>query len=223
VTAIGIIGTGGMARELGKGWIRAGHDVTYGSRTPGSAPDGSGLPVAAVTDYRSAIESADVVVIAIPYPAVVPFIDEHRESLTGRIIVDITNPFDNLAHNEKAGVEYTSDALGTTDGVVAAFKDNFVATINTPGVASGQRADVKIAADDARAKDIVRGLAEDLDHRALDCGPLHNARLIDSMVSLMLVLDREYAGFTRKTGWKFVGLDDEAPGASRPTGAVGKI
>jgi hypothetical protein len=55
----------------------------------------------------------------------------------------------------------------------------------------------------------VATLAYDLNARVLDCGSLHNARFIDSMVSLMLLLDERYAGFTMKTGWRFTGLDPQ--------------
>ncbi|MCU1525229.1 MAG: hypothetical protein JWO18_2123, partial [Microbacteriaceae bacterium] len=32
---------------------------------------------------------------------------------------------------------------------------------------------------------------------------------LDGMVSLMLILDREHADFTMKTGWKFFGLPNK--------------
>ena len=210
MTNIAIIGTGNMARELGKGWLRAGHSVVLGSRTP--SPNSSaelGLPDAAVRSHSEAIEGADVVVLATPFPQTAPTVREHRDRLAGKVVIDISNPFDNLEHNVRAGAEYTADALGGSKGLVAAFKDNFAATINAPAAADGKRPDVKLAGDDDEAKAAVAVLVADLDHRAIDCGPLGNARLIDGMVSLMLILDERYCGFTMKTGWRFFGLDFE--------------
>jgi predicted dinucleotide-binding enzyme len=209
MSTIGILGTGSMARELGLGWSRAGHTVLLGSRTPDStAAELSDLGLS-VGSYESAIEAAEIVVLAIPFPAVVPLVENHRNALVGKTIIDISNPFDSLANNELAAVEYTASAMGSSSGIVAAFKDNFAATVNASRPADGARIDVKIAGDDAAAKAIVRTLAEDLDHRVLDCGPLANARYLDGMVSLMLILDREHADFTMKTGWKFFGLPNK--------------
>lgn len=207
MTTIAIIGTGLMSKALGAGWAAAGHSVRIGSRSPESI---SGAELGFEPDYHGdisgALEGADAVVLAVPFPAVAGIVGEHKRALTGKVIIDISNPFDHLPGNERAAVEFTADALGTTDGLVAAFKDNFAATINDRQAADGERPDVKIAADDVDAKEFVSALAADLGHRVLDCGPLHNARLIDSMVSLMLILDREYTGFTMKTGWRFTGL-----------------
>lgn len=207
MTTIAIIGTGLMSKALGTGWGAAGHDIRIGTRTPEAATVGAlGFPPAFIGSIADAIEGSDAVVLAVPFPAVADIVRENREALRSRVVIDISNPFDHLAGNERAAAEYTADVLGTTDGLVAAFKDNFAATINTRGAADGDRPDVKIAADDQEAKKVVAGLAADLGHRVLDCGPLHNARLIDSMVSLMLILDRQYTGFTMKTGWRFTGL-----------------
>lgn len=204
MTEISIIGTGSMARELGKGWVRAGHHIVYGSRNPmQNRPE---LPSTDIRTYGDAVTAGDVVVLAVPFLEVVPLVSMHRELLLGKTIIDISNPFDHLPHNERAGIEFTADALGTTDGLVAAFKDNFAATINAEQPADGKRADVKIAGDDEAAKKVVGQLAADLDHRVIDCGALRNARYIDPMVSLMLQLDERYEAFTMRTGWRFCGL-----------------
>jgi 8-hydroxy-5-deazaflavin:NADPH oxidoreductase len=207
MTTIAILGTGLMSKALGAGWNAAGHDIRIGTRTPESTtPEILGFSPAFVGGLADAIDGSDAVVLAVPFPAVADIVRENREALRSRVVIDISNPFDHLPGNERAAAEFTADVLGTTDGLVAAFKDNFAATINTPGAADGERPDVKIAADDPAAKEFVAQLAADLGHRVLDCGPLHNARLIDSMVSLMLILDRQYTAFTMKTGWRFTGL-----------------
>lgn len=207
MSTIAIIGTGLMSKALGMGWSRAGHRIQIGSRTPDAVDvNDLGFAPAIVADFGRAIEGSDVVVLAMPYGAVAEFVERHREVLAGKTVIDISNPFDELPNNELAGAEHTARALGTRDGLVAAFKDNFAATINTPGAADGERPDVKIAGDDEAAKAVVAQLAKDLNHRVVDCGPLHNARLIDGMVSLMLILDRAHCGFTMKSGWRFFGL-----------------
>ena len=209
MTTIAIIGTGLMSNALGEGWTRAGHSVRVGSRTPEKAGNLRFTP-SFVGSFSEAIEGSDAVVLAVPFPAVAGFVREHREQLKGKVIIDISNPFGHLPSNDRAGAQYTADALGTTDGLVAAFKDNFAATINDPSSADGAAPQVKIAGDDDEAKEFVKGLAADLGLRVLDCGLLHNARFLDGMVSLMLILDQSQAGFTMRTGWAFTGVGADA-------------
>jgi len=212
VREIAIIGTGMMAQALGWGWSQAGHSVRIGSRTPDAVSgENLGYEPSMIADPSAALLGSEVAVLAMPFASVAPFVREHRSILRDIVVIDISNPFDSLPNNERAGAEYTADALGTTKNVVAAFKDNFAATINAAPTQDGSRGDVKIAADDEAAKEVVASLARDLKHRVLDCGPLHNARLIDPMVALMLQLDRTYAHFTRRTGWLFTGLDEVGP------------
>lgn len=214
MSTIAIIGHGLMGKALGSGWSRAGHKVRIGARSPGQVdPSALGFTPAFIGPVEAALDGSDVVVLAVPFPAVARLVAEHRAQLAGKTVIDISNPFDHLPGNERAAAEYTADALGTTDGLVAAFKDNFAATINAPA-SGGVRPDCKLAGDDAGAKVVVAGLAADLGHRVIDCGPLHNARLLDSMVSLMLILDRTYCDFTMRSGWQFFGL----PEPSAPTG-----
>lgn len=199
-----------MGKALGSGWSRVGHNVRIGVREPGKTESSVlGFTPQFVGPVEAAIDGSDVVVLAVPFPAVALLVSEHRAGLSGKTIIDISNPFDHLPSNERAGAEYTADALGTTSGLVAAFKDNFAATINAPA-SGGVRPDCKLAGDDVEAKKIVAALATELGHRVIDCGPLHDARLLDAMVSLMLILDRTYCDFTMKSGWHFFGLPETA-------------
>ncbi len=211
MSRIAILGTGSMCKALGAGWSGAGHSIMVGAREPQRVDaETLGYEPAVVGSYTQVIEASDVVVLAVPFVAVVPLVTEHRQRLRRRLLIDISNPFDALDSNLRAGAELTADALGTREGLVAAFKDNFAATIHASSrAAANERPQVKIAGDDEAAKAAVATLAVDLDHRVLDCGSLHNARVIDSMVSLMLFLDERYTGFTMKTGWRFTGLDPQ--------------
>lgn len=218
MSTIAVVGSGLMGKALGKGWSRAGHAVRIGVRSPENVDTSAlGFMPQFLGPVQAAVNGSDVVVLAIPFPSVGPLVATHRPDLAGKTIIDISNPFDHLPHNERAAAEYTAEALGTSKGLVAAFKDNFAATINAPA-AGGVRPDCKLAGDDAEAKKVVAALAADLGHRAIDCGPLHNARYLDGMVSLMLFLDRTYCDFTMESGWHFFGLP-ESSAATREEGS----
>lgn len=204
---IAIIGTGRMARHLGIGWARAGHQIIFGSRDPQSkAALVQEVGDARVTEPAAALAAAPVVVLAIPFVAVVPFVQTFAETLRSRLVIDITNPFEHLPDNRIAGAELTAQAIGPSARVVAAFKDNFWQTLLEPDDRTFQIVrDVHYVGDNVDDKQIVALLIEALGFRPVDCGPLHNARVLDGMVPLMLELDRRYAGGKGRSSWKFLG------------------
>src|SRR5688500_10571953 len=84
---IAVLGTGNIGSTLGSAWRHAGHDVVYGSRSPGKAGPG-GSSVLGVGD---AIASAEVVLIAVPGRAVAELLRAHGGELTGKVVVDAAN------------------------------------------------------------------------------------------------------------------------------------
>lgn len=203
---IALIGTGAMAEGLGTGWSRAGHTIVFGSRTPAERADlavrVAGSRVLAQADAAS---QGEVVVLAIPYGEVEPFARLQASRLRGKLVVDISNPFDALPDNHLAGAEITAAAIGEGAHVVAAFKDNFSRTLLEPtDRKSGLVRDVHFAGGNAADKAIVAGLIADLGLRPVDCGVLRNARVLDGMVPLMIELDKRYGGEGRSS-WRFLG------------------
>lgn len=204
MTTIALIGTGRMARGLGAGWVRAGHRVIFGSRVPDEKTDLiAALPAARVTTYADALEESAIVVLTLPYPDVAPFCRAHAAALRERLVIDISNPFDHLPDHRVASAEVTRDAIGPGARVVAAFKTNFAATLLAPLNVGGVQRDVLFAGDDEEDKRIVAGLIADLGFRPVDCGVLHNARILDGMVPLIIELDRRYGG-AWQTSWKLL-------------------
>lgn len=202
MSKIAIIGTGHMGKNLGKGWAKAGHTIVYGSRDPGSKSEMGAW--ASVTTQEQALDGPDVVVITLPYTRVEPFAREHAAALRGKLVIDISNPFASLPDNRISGAEVTANAIGQGARVIAAFKDNFAATILEPRDSKGDPLDVHFAGGDLVDKKIVTGLIEDLGFRAVDCGDLKSARILDGMVSLMIDLDGRYNNGAHRGAWKFV-------------------
>ena len=75
MTTFTIIGTGNMGKAIGGILADGGSDVSYVAHDQvGSAPLG------------------DVVVLAVPYPALASIVDAYGDQLAGKVVVDITNP-----------------------------------------------------------------------------------------------------------------------------------
>jgi NADPH-dependent F420 reductase len=207
---IAILGTGRMAAGLGKGWLKAGHSVAFGSRRPESKRDfhaemGS---ESQVYGFEEAIAAGDIVVLAVPYAEVVPIAKRYAALLRGKPVVDISNPFASQPKDGRAGAELTAEAIGSGARVVAAFKDNFSDTLTSPIDHTGQPRDVHYAGDDEEAKKLLAGLARDLGYRPVDCGPLHAAVALDHIVPLMVEMDRRLNGGRRNSSFRFA-----SPGA----------
>lgn len=202
---IAIIGTGRMAGGLGSGWARTGHDVVFGSRSPeGKGEFQAQVGNVTVTTPEAALTNAEIVVLTLPFPAVEPFARANAAQLRGKVVIDISNPFSHLSDNRVAGAELTAAAIGADAHVIAAFKANFARTLAEPVDAKGIQRDVLYAGDSDWAKTLVARLITDLGFLPVDCGALHNARILDGMTPLILELDHLHAGGEMRSSWKLL-------------------
>jgi 8-hydroxy-5-deazaflavin:NADPH oxidoreductase len=189
-----IIGTGNMARGLGRRLIAGGHDVTVLGKDTSDAE-------AVVSDIGSAGNARtgrsgdpiadDVVVLAVYYPDAQAAVEQYGDDLSGKVVVDITNPvnetFDGLVTppDSSAAQELARTATGAR--VVKAFNTTFAGTL-IEGRVAGQPLDVFIAGDDEDAKATVAKLAQDGGLNPIDAGPLKQARQLEAMGLLHMTL-----------------------------------
>ncbi len=96
-----IIGTGFIGSTLGRSLAVAGHRVVYGSRRPDDDLAGTGATVASVGD---ALSQGEVVILAIPGPAVSELTKDHGDALAGRLVIDATNQMGADAANARASL-----------------------------------------------------------------------------------------------------------------------
>lgn len=189
-----IIGTGNMARGIGRRLTAGGHTVTVlGKET--AAAEAVVSDIGADGEARAgrsgdAIDD-EVVVLAMYYPDAQAAVEQYGDGLSGKVVVDITNPvneaFDGLVTppDGSAAQELASSAAGAR--VVKAFNTTFAGTL-TEGRVAGQPLDVFIAGDDEDAKATVAKLAEDGGLNPIDAGPLKQARQLEAMGLLHMTL-----------------------------------
>jgi predicted dinucleotide-binding enzyme len=92
---IGMVGAGREGGALGALFVKAGHPVLFSSRHPEELKGlVAGLgPLAQAGTVEQAIAFGDVVVIAIPYPAMEPIGKDHAGALGKKVLVmDVSNP-----------------------------------------------------------------------------------------------------------------------------------
>jgi NADPH-dependent F420 reductase len=200
-----IIGCGNMGRAIGTRLVAGGHDVELIDRNPDDARALAGElsgPGSARAADPGRGPTGEVVIFALYYPGVLEAIDEYRDRLTGKVVVDISNPvdvetWDRLATPpEKSATEEVGERLPAGTPVVKAFNTTFAKTLE-PGEVQGQQLDVLIAGDDEGAKQKVAQLAESGGLRPIDVGPLQRARQLEQLgflhISVQEPLGAEYA------------------------------
>ncbi|WP_353952612.1 NADPH-dependent F420 reductase [Knoellia sp. S7-12] len=136
--------------------------------------------------------SGDVVVLAVPYPAVSDVIAQRGESLAGKIVVDITNPlnfetFDSLVVAADSSAAAEIAAALPQSRVLKAFNTTFAGTL-AAGTVGPLTTTVLIAGDDADAKSALAGILTSGGLNAIDAGALKRARELEALGFLQLTL-----------------------------------
>jgi 8-hydroxy-5-deazaflavin:NADPH oxidoreductase len=204
---IAIIGVGNVGSALARAVIAAGHSVVLSSRNPEHAAKVAGdLGARAVATNVEAVDGADLVVLAVPSTSVASVIDDVGEHVTGKVLVDPTNP--NIPDPTEllrgtGSVAEGIQLLAPEASVVKAFNTLFASRLTDP-VVDGIALDGFYAGDDEAAKSTVAGLIGELGFRPLDAGELLAARTLELMAFLHIRLNLRN-GWPFQSGWKLIG------------------
>ena len=136
--------------------------------------------------------TGDIVILAVPFPAVADVIAQRGESLAGKIVVDITNPldfetFDSLVVPADSSAAAQIAAALPQSRVLKAFNTTFAGTL-AAGTVGSQATTVLIAGDDADAKAALAGVITSGGIEAIDAGSLKRARELEALGFLQLTL-----------------------------------
>jgi 8-hydroxy-5-deazaflavin:NADPH oxidoreductase len=204
---IAIIGTGNVGRPLASAAVRADHNVVLSAAHPESARAvAEEIGARAADSNRAAVESAEVVVLAVPAPSVAPVFDEVFKFLEGKIIVDVTNPMTPDAYGPAleggSGAELIQ-SLAPDAFVVKAFNTLFASLLANP-VIDGIQLDGLYASDHDQAKAAALELVQAVGLRPIDAGALIMARTLEAMMLLNISLQVRN-GWSWQNAWKFLG------------------
>jgi 8-hydroxy-5-deazaflavin:NADPH oxidoreductase len=210
---VAIIGTGNVGGALGQSLSRAGHDVTFYSRDEQKLADvASAIDAASADSTIHAAQNADVIILAVPYTAVLAVAGELAPTTQGKVVIDTTNPIKPdgsgvaTASGESAAEEIAHVMTGAH--VVKAFNTVFAGVQADPSARDVQP-DALFATDDEDARKTVAQLAESIGFRPVCVGPLAAARELEALAFLnirMQVLN----GGSWDTAIKFVDAPQKA-------------
>jgi predicted dinucleotide-binding enzyme len=168
---VGLIGAGRLGQAMARTALRAGRQIVMAnSRGPESlASLVSTLGEEASAGTVDETASADIVVIAVPWPRVGEAVEGLRWD--GRIVIDATNDFDSSNLNGSTSSQVLADLVPGARVVKAANTLGAAVLGSDPHERGGRRV-IFLSGDDAEAKSEVTALFEDAGFVAIDLGGL---------------------------------------------------
>ncbi len=191
---IAVIGVGNVGAVLSRRWAQNGHQIFLGVRDPHSEKVQKLLKTtldnAQATSVVEAVAASEVVVLATPWEATAQIIAAAGD-LSGKIVVDCTNPIKpnldglSIGLDNSAGELVAQWAKGAQ--VVKAFNSTGAGNMANPVYAAG-RVTMYICGNEAEAKKVVAGLANELGFEAIDTGDLTMSRYLEPLAMVWIKL-----------------------------------
>jgi NADPH-dependent F420 reductase len=201
-------GTGPQGRGLAYRWALHGHRVVVGSRSAERAAEAAArirqrLPQDAAASVRSATnaeaaETAEVVVLAVPYDGHDDLVRSLAGRLAGKVVVSCVNAlgFDKQGPYgldvPQGSAAQAAQSLAPDARVVGGF--HHVSAANLWGKDEYlDHEDVLVCGDDAEAKALVAELARAVTSRAgIDAGRLRMARELETWTAVLISINKRY-------------------------------
>lgn len=200
-------GTGDLGTGLARRWAQAGYEVVIGSRTADKAQAavadlqqvmaGRGIGAVQVrgADNLAAAQAADIVVLTVPFSHQVSTLEQVKDALQGKILIDVTVPLVppkvarvQLPAEGSAG-QIAQNLLGESARVVSAFQ-NVAAHHLQEGHALD--CDVLVCGDSKEARAAVIELVEAAGMRGFHAGSIANAAAADALTSVLIFINKQY-------------------------------
>src|ERR1700693_3778256 len=91
---VGLLGSGDVAKTLGSGFLKHGHDVTIGTRAPAKLADWAKQnPKGRIGSFADAAKFGELVVLAVKGTAALDALRAaNAANLAGKPVIDATNP-----------------------------------------------------------------------------------------------------------------------------------
>lgn len=221
VYTLGIVGgTGKEGKGLAYRWLQAGHQVIIGSRQDEKAQRaveelcdfmGSKPENLRGMENRAAVEACDIAVIAVPYAGHKATLQDLKDSLQGKIVIDVVVPIVppkvTKVQMPEAGsaAQEAQEILGDACQVVDAFQNISHERLLGQGDTD---CDVLVCGKGKTARDVVIGLVEDTGLKGYDAGPIENAVVVEGLTSVLIGLNIQHK--VHASGIRITGLPDQA-------------
>jgi NADPH-dependent F420 reductase len=211
-------GTGKEGKGLAYRWAKAGYQVLIGSRTPEKAVsvaseilemlDGTGSVVGA--SNREVAQQANIVVLTVPYAAHRDTLESVKDSLQGKLLIDVTVPLIppkvSKVQVPPAGsaAQEAREIVGESVEVVSAFQNvSFERLLGEANV----ECDVLVTGTSKNARLEALKLVEAAGLTGWDAGPIENSVVAEALASVLIYINKQYG--SAHAGIKITGVPDK--------------
>lgn len=194
---IGIIGSGIVAQVLAGGFVKHGHDVTIGTRNPDKLAEWKAKNrMARIGSFADAAKAGDLIVLAVKGTAAVEAIRTAGSgNLSGKVVMDVTNPIADLPPVNGVLRFFTSLEESLMERLQREFLAiKFVKAFNSVGNAAminpsfaGGRPTMFICGNDEAAKKTISSIVVQCGWEAEDMGKVEAARAIEPLCMLWCI------------------------------------
>lgn len=195
-------GTGDIGSGFALRWSER-HEIIIGSRKADKAIESAshlreilGRGKVSGTDNKSAVESADLVVLCVPHDHLISVTADLKGSYSGQVVVSPVVPMSyngkHFAFTPPAEGSAALQAMTLLPGgtrIVSAFHTICAAALQDRS--KDLQGDVMVCGDDRDAKDLVFDLVREVKNlRPLDAGPLSASGMVESLTPMLLNVAR---------------------------------
>ena len=201
-------GTGDQGIGLALRFVKAGENIVVGSRDIKKAEntvniiknmlDSSELNNVNGMTNEDAAAWCDIAVLTVPLQAQMATLRSIKDNLEGKILIDATVPLDGCLGGKPtryidvwqgSAAERSAEFLKDKDvKLVSAF--NNISAASLLNADEDVQCDCLISGDDMDSKKVAMELSEKIPGvKAIDCGPLENARIVEKITPLLINLN----------------------------------
>lgn len=194
---IGILGSGDVAKILAGGFLKHGHEVKLGTRTPAKLHEWAEQnPKGSIAGFADAARFGELVVLAVKGTSAMAVLHlAGAENFDGKPVIDVTNPIADAPPLNGVLKYYTSLEDSQMERLQREFgKARFVKAFNSVGNAcmvnpqfKGGKPTMFICGNDEAAKKIVSGILDQFGWETADMGKAEAARAIEPLCMLWCI------------------------------------
>ena len=198
IKKIGILGSGIVGTTLADGFLKYNYDVMVGTRSPEkldvwkNSTNGKGK----VGNFEETVKFGDVIILAVKGTVAVKVLENiNVENISGKTIIDATNPIDETAPVNGVLQFFTERNKSLMEELQSSFPNaNFVKAFSCIGSAhmvnpdfDGLKPTMFIGGDDENAKNETSEILELFGFEVEDMGGVESARAIEPLCILWCI------------------------------------
>jgi NADPH-dependent F420 reductase len=161
-------------------------------------------------ENRDAVMACDIAVITVPYTAHRSILEDLKDALDGKIVIDVVVPIVppkvSKVQMPPAGsaAQEAQEILGDGCQVVDAFQNISYERLMGKGDTD---CDVLVCGKGKAARQVVLGLVADTGLKGWDAGPIENAVVVEGLTSVLIGLNIQYR--VHASGIRITGIPDQ--------------